>query len=200
MGAGSCKVDGGWTIGRLINWTSDYLSGQGVDEARLACEILLSQAIGCRRIDLYSRFEDEPTSEAMDRFRDWVKRAASQEPIAYLVGEKEFFSLALTVTRDVLVPRPETETLVEWVLDDCRTLGNASSNVLDVGTGSGCIAVAVLVNLPGARVVGCDISPSALQVATQNADRHGVNVRFTPVEADCLQLPSDVVPENGFGL
>ena len=152
-------------------------------EARLACEILLSRAIGCRRIDLYSRFEDEPSSEAMDRFRDWVKRAADHEPIAYLVGEKEFFSLAFTVTRDVLVPRPETETLVEWVLDDCRTSERASPHVLDVGTGSGCIAIAVLANLPEARPVGCDISSAAFKVATDNADRHGASELVKPGEA-----------------
>lgn len=198
MGGQSCDVDGRWTIGRLINWTSDYLGGQSIDEARLSSEILLSKAIGCRRIDLYSRFDDEPPAEAITRFREWVKRAGSHEPIAYLVGEKEFFSLPLTVTPDVLIPRPETECLVEWVLDDCRTLERPSPKVLDVGTGSGCIAVSLLVNLPGAQVVGVDLSASALQIAGSNASRHDVADRFTPVEADCLNVPRAAVPTGGF--
>lgn len=198
MGGQSCNVDGGWTIGRLINWTADYLSGQNIDEGRLSAEILLAKAIDCRRIDLYSCFDDEPPAEVIARFREWVKRAGNNEPIAYLVGEKEFFSLALMVTPDVLIPRPETETLVEWVLDDCRTLGKPAPKVLDIGTGSGCIAVALLVNLSGAHVVGVDLSASALEIAGSNAERHKVADRFTPVEADCLDVPPAAVPAGGF--
>ncbi len=102
-----------WTIGRLLSWTGDYFAGQEIDEPRLSAEVLLAHALGCRRIDLYARFETEPEPERVTGFRALVKRAADHEPIAYLVGEKEFFSLSFAVTPDVLIPRPETETLVE---------------------------------------------------------------------------------------
>ena len=169
-----------------------------MEEARLASEVLLAHATGRRRIDLYARPDEVPTEDSVGRFRGWVKRAASHEPIAYIVGEKEFFSLRFVVTRDVLIPRPETETLVENVLDHCRTSGFLEPSLLDLGTGSGCMAITVLVNLEGARVVGTDISAEVLAVARINAERHGVGERFTAVEADRLALPEEVVPAGGF--
>ena len=127
-----------------------------------------------------------------------VKQAAAHEPIAYLVGEKEFFSLSFKVTRDVLIPRPETETLVERVIDYCKKAGPVEPRLIDLGTGCGCIAVAVLTQVRGSRAVATDVSSAALEVAKENAARHGVADRFTPVEADRLALPAGVVPEGGF--
>lgn len=187
-----------WTLARLLAWTTEYLTKQGVDEARLASEVLLAHAIGRRRIDLYARFDMVPDGESVARFRSLVKRAAAQEPIAYLVGEKEFFSLAFFVTRDVLIPRPETETLVEAVLDHCRAAKVASPRLLDVGTGCGCIAIAMLKQIEAATVVATDVSAAALDVARRNAERHGVTERFTAVEADRLALPAEVVAGGPF--
>ena len=198
MGAQTDANTTDWTIGRLLNWTSDYLTRHDVEDARLASEVLLAQATGCRRIDLYTRFERTVAGSQLDRFRDWVRRAAGGEPIAYIVEEKEFFSLAFRVTPDVLIPRPETEVLVECVLDHCAREGLSQPRLLDIGTGSGCIAVAVLTQLEGARAVATDISPAALAIAKFNAERHRVSDRLVLVEADRLALPGEVVPESGF--
>ena len=190
--------DAAWTIGRLLSWTSDYLTRNGVDDARLASEVLLAHATRRRRIDLYARPEEIPDPEEVGRFRTLVKQAAAHEPIAYLVGEKEFFSLTFKVTREVLIPRPETETLVEGVIDHCVRMVPAEPRLIDLGTGCGCIAVALLTQVKGARVVATDVSRAALAVAKENAVRHGVADRLIPVEADRLALPAKVVPEGGF--
>jgi len=187
-----------WTIGRLLSWTSDYLARCGVEDTRLAAEVLLAQAARWRRIDLYARFDTVLDDDVLGRFRGWVKRAGACEPIAYIVGEKEFFSLAFHVTRDVLIPRPETETVVEAVITHCTNAGLVQPRLLDIGTGSGCIAVALLVQLAGAEAVATDVSPEALEVARGNAERHGVLERFLAVEADRLALPAEFVPDGGF--
>ncbi len=187
-----------WTLSRLLSWTTDFLGRHGIEDARLATEVLLSQAAGCRRIDLYARFDQELSDEVLVRFRAWVRRAADGEPIAYLVGEKEFFSLPFKVTHDVLIPRPETEILVERVIDHCAAAELTGANLFDLGTGSGCITVAILTQLPEARAVASDVSPGALEVARHNAERHGLADRVTFVEADRLALPPSVVPEGGF--
>jgi len=187
-----------WTIGRLLSWTADYLGRQGVAEARLATEVLLAHAASCARIELYTRFEEVPDAEVVTKFRASVKRAAAHEPIAYLVGRKEFFSLSFTVTPDVLIPRPETETLVECVIDHCRAAGKEEPQLLDLGTGSGCIAIAVLSQLPRARAVATDVSEAALAIARANAQRHGVADRVTFVCADRLDLPTELIADGGF--
>lgn len=189
-----------WTIGRLLSWTSDYLGRHQVVDARLASEVLLAHAAQCRRIDLYTRFDSILEPQRVECFRGWVQRASAHEPIAYLVGEKEFFSLAFKVTPDVLIPRAETETLVESTLDYCRKAGLDRQRLLDVGTGTGCLAIAALAHLPAATAVATDVSPAALAVAQFNADRHGVSDRLTFVEADRLALPAEVVPQGGFDI
>ena len=183
--------DGEWTVGRVLNWTCDFLARHEVEEPRLAGEILLAHSLGCRRIELYTRFEEPLLADPRAAMRELVGRAAQHEPIAYLVGHKEFFSLTFSVTPAVLIPRPETETLVEQVIEYCRARGLAEPLLLELGTGSGCIAVAVLKHLPGARVVATDIDPAALEVARHNAERYGVESRLTLLEADRLALQAE---------
>lgn len=189
-----------WTIGRLLSWTGEFLARHGVDDPRLAGEVLLAHAAGCRRIDLYARFDRELPPEQLGRFREWVKRAAAHEPVAYLVGKKEFFSLSFQVTREVLIPRAETEELVECVIDLGRSIAmmTPTLRMVDVGTGSGCIAIAVLSQLRDAACVATDISPAALEVARNNAERLGVLDRMALVQADRLAIPTEAVPEGGF--
>lgn len=189
-----------WTIGRLLSWTSDYFLRHRVIDARLASEVLLAHAAQCRRIDLYARFDSILEPELVDRFRGWVRRASVHEPIAHLVGQKEFFSLSFKVTPDVLIPRAETETLVECVIDHCGKAGLTRPRLLDLGTGTGCLAIAALVHLPNARTVATDVSTAALEVARANAKRHAVSDRLTLVEADRLALPAEYVPEGGFDI
>ena len=189
-----------WTIGRLLTWTTEYFDQRGVDEPRLTAEVLLAHAAGRRRIDLYTRFEEQLESEPLARFRVLVKRAADHEPFAYLVGEKEFYSLGFHVSSAVLIPRPETETLVQVAVETGKESLPESATVLDLGTGSGCIAIAIASQWPTARIFATDNSLEALEVARRNADRHGVADRIVFVEADKLNLPADSIPAGGFDL
>ena len=197
-GSSEQRRDDEWTIGRLLSWTSDYLGRQDLADARLASEVLLGHVLGCARIHLYARFEEVVSGDVRSRFREIVRRAAAREPIAYLVGTKEFFSLSFEVTPAVLVPRPETETLVEAAIEWLRSAGVSSPALWDLGTGSGCIAIAVLRQLPAARAVASDVSAEALAVALRNAERLGVADRLQLIEADGVNLPADAVPEGGF--
>jgi release factor glutamine methyltransferase len=191
--------DEAWTVGRLLTWTTDWLGAKGGDAPRLDAEVLLAHVRGCPRIALYTAF-DTPVSDAeRARFRELVKRRGEGEPVAYLVGSREFFSLPFAVTKDVLIPRPETEGLVVRVLDLCK--GIEAPRIVDVGTGSGAIAVTLARQLPGARVMAVDLSPAALAVARGNAERHGVAARIDFVEGDLLADPRaagpwDVVVSN----
>ena len=189
-----------WTIGRLLRWTTDYLSRAGVDGPRLSAELLLAHTLGWAKIDLYTRFDEEPGDEQRAALRDLVRQAANHQPIAYLVGYKEFYSLDFEVTPDVLIPRPETEALVERAIAWCRATDLPEVHLLVLGTGSGCIAVALLSQVPQVRIVGSDISSGALAVARRNAERHNVADRLTLVEADRLELPDSCVPAGGFDL
>lgn len=197
MGTETRPNDAVWSIGRLLSWTTEYLGRAGLEEPRLCTELLLAHALGCRKIELYTRFEQIPEDGRRAAFRDLVRRAAAHEPIAYLVGHKEFYSLDFEVSPAVLIPRPETELLVDKVVEHCRGLGDRPVRLLDLGTGSGCIAVAILSRVPQATAVASDVSPEALAVARRNAERHGLGGRVTFIEADGLRLPADI--RNGDG-
>lgn len=175
--------DAPWTIGRLLSWTTTYLADHGADSPRLEAEVLLAEARGCKRIELYTAFDETPPDDVRARFKSLVQRRAAGEPVAYLVGQREFYSMAFRVTPDVLIPRPETEQLVVTVLDRIKEK-NAQATVIDIGTGSGAVAVAVAKQAPGARVTAVDVSPAALAIARQNAERHGVADRIAFIESD----------------
>ncbi len=189
-----------WTIGRLLDWTRQHLAEKDVDQPRLCAELLLAHALGCKKIDLYTRFEHVPDEQQRAALRDLVRQAAKRVPIAYLTGKKEFFSLDFEVTPAVLIPRPETELLVEEVISYCRPGNRQSWNILELGTGSGCIAVAAARYVTNARLVASDISAEALAVAGRNVERHGVADRVKLIEADGLQLPVEVIPDGGFDM
>ncbi|HBO42495.1 MAG TPA: peptide chain release factor N(5)-glutamine methyltransferase [Planctomycetaceae bacterium] len=188
-----------WTVGRLLSWTNDYFAKRGADSPRLDAEILLAEALGCRRIDLYARFDDVPDDTRRARFREMVCRRAEHAPVAYLVGHREFYSLSFRVTPDVLIPRPETELLVVAALDRLKARGNGEepASVCDVGTGSGAIAVTLAKHLPSARLTAVDLSAAALAVARENARSHGVADRIEFVESD---LFAALPPEARFDL
>jgi len=155
--------------------------------------VLLAESLGCRRIDLYTRFDDVPDEGPRGRFRELVRRRAEHVPVAYLVGQREFYSLSFRVTPEVLIPRPETELLVVAVVDLAKARGDGGTvAICDVGTGSGAIAVAIAKHLPAARVTAVDRSAAVLAVAGENARRHGVADRIALVESDLLEsLPAD---------
>ena len=179
-----------WTVLKLMNWTKEYLARAKVEEVRIAAEVLLAHALGCQRIDLYARFDYEPTPEQLAGFRGLVKRAADLEPVAYLVGHKEFYSLDFRVTSDVLVPRPETEALVTEAIGHLERLGRPG-RVWDVCTGSGCVGVAIASQRPDVTVLATDVSAPAVEVAAANAKAHGLADRVRCRVADLLTLPDD---------
>jgi len=181
-----------WTVGRLLTWTTDWLGARGSDAPRLDAEVLLAHVRGCPRIALYTAFDTPVADAERARFRELVKRRGEGEPVAYLVGSREFFSLPFGVTKDVLIPRPETEGLVVRSLDLVKSA--AAPRIADVGTGSGAIAVTLAKQLPRATLVATDIAPAALAVAQANAERHGVAERITFVECDLLADPRAAGP------
>jgi len=178
-----------WTVGRLLEWTSDYLKGHGADSPRLDTELLLAEALCCGRIDLYARFHETPHDAQRAAFRQLVRRRAEGTPVGYLIGRREFYSLQFRVTPDVLIPRPETELLVVALLDSARSRPPGQPVLIaDVGTGSGIIAVCAAKHLPKARVTAIDLSGAALEVARSNAAEHGVAERIEFIESDLFAL------------
>jgi release factor glutamine methyltransferase len=181
-------ADEPWTIGRLLNWTADFLREKGAESPRLDAEVLLAHVRGCKRIELYTAFEEPASDELRQRFRELVKQRAGGKPVAYLVGQREFFSLPFEVTPDVLIPRPETELLVVRALDLAKQVPLSERQdgiqLADVGTGSGILAVTFAKRVPTAHVSAIDVSPAALAVAQRNAVRHGVAERIDWIEGD----------------
>lgn len=180
--------DDQWTVGRLLTWTAGWLGEKGSDSPRLDAEVLLAHVRGCQRILLYATFDEVVPDDQRGRFRELVKRRAAGEPVAYLVGSREFFSLPFAVSPAVLVPRPETEGLVVRGIDLVKSA--PAPRIVDVGTGSGAIAVALAKQLPRATVAATDVSAAALEVARGNAARHGVAERIAFVESDLLGAAS----------
>ncbi len=163
-----------WTPLKLLGWTQGFFAGKGVDAPRLTAELLLAQALGCDRVRLYLDFDKPLGDEELARYRELVKRRAGGEPTAYLTGAREFFGHRLAVDPRVLIPRPETEQLAELGLAALAEGGSA----LDLGTGSGALAIALSLGRPGAAVTAVDLSPEALEVARANATALGAAVTF----------------------
>jgi len=166
-----------WTLMEFVRWTADFFKQHDVPQARLDAELLLAHVLGASRMDLYMSF-DKPLSEAdRARFRELIRRRAKERvPVAYLTERREFWSLPFRVTSDVLIPRPETETLVRVALD------MKPRRLLEIGVGSGCISAALARELPSVEIVASDVSRGALQVARENLDALGVLDRVTLVE------------------
>lgn len=185
-----------WTILDLLQWTTRHFQGKGIETARLDAECLLAHALGVERMRLYLDYE-KPVSEAeRSAFRELVRlRAAKRVPVAQMTGIKEFWSLPLRVTPDVLVPRADTETLVSAALELLPD-PQAEVRVLDLGTGSGAVALALAAERPRARIVATDVSSAALEVARGNALACGVAERielregslFEPVAGEHFDL------------
>jgi release factor glutamine methyltransferase len=164
------------TVAEVLRRSTEYLAGRGSPTARLDAELLLSHGLGLSRIELYTQFDRPLRDDELAACRELVRRRGSREPVAYVIGEWSFRHLDLAVDPRVLVPRPETEILV----DRCLALldGAGRPRLLDVGTGSGAIALALKHELPDADVAACDVSPDALDVAAANAERLGLEVAF----------------------
>jgi len=174
-----------WTVLELLRWTTGHFTSLGIETPRLDAELLLAHALGTDRLRLYLDFEKPVSESERAAYRALVRRRAGERvPVALLVGRREFWSLSLRVSPDVLVPRPETETLVAAALE--LLPAGLPTRVLDLGTGSGAIALAIASERPQARIVATDISPAALEIARQNADELGMAERIRLVEGDGL--------------
>ena len=174
-------------ISEALRQGTRLIQSTGTDEARLEAELLLMHALKTNRTHLYERLQDDLPVRAGDYYRRLLGRRAAHEPTPYIVGHKEFFGLEFEVTRSALIPRPETETLIELAIDFAR--GRYADNrftIADVGAGSGVIAIALAFELPNAHVIATDVSKRALALARRNAERHGLAARIEFVEGDTL--------------
>lgn len=187
--------DQAWNIQRLLEWTTEYFQKVDAETPRLEAEVLLAEALGCQRIELYTRFDEVPESEPVTKYRDWVKRRAAGEPVAYIVGHREFYSLKFSVNSSVLIPRPETEHVVVAAIEACKEIDDRPIRILDVGTGSGCIAVALAKHIEKVKIGAIDLSPDAIEVARQNIDQHDVADRIKCFTGDLIEaLPAGSQP------
>jgi release factor glutamine methyltransferase len=188
-----------WTVGSLLQWTEQFFKQKAIESSRLDAQILLAHALGCDRIHIYTRFDEPVEDDRRARFRDLVRRRVDGCPVAYLVGRKEFYKLTFDVSPVVLIPRPATESLVMRALEVIRPL--PAPRLVDVGTGSGCIAVSIAKQHSRATIVAVDVSNDALAVARSNAERHGVADRIAFRAGDVFaDLPAtevfDVIVAN----
>lgn len=184
-----------WTIKKLLDWTTEYFAKSSAGSSRLEAEVLLAESLGCQRIELYTRFDEIPDESQLAQFRAWVKRRGAGEPVAYLVGYREFYSLRFAVDSNVLIPRPETEHVVVAALEAAKTIDATPIRIIDVGTGSGCIAITLAKQLKNCKIAATDLSEDALKVATANARTHGVEERVKFYSGDLLKaLPAKSDP------
>lgn len=190
-----------WTIGRLLTWTSGYFSRLGLDTPRLDAEVLLARVLRCSRIQLYTQFDENVSPADRALYRGQIERRVAGCPVAYLVGDREFFGLTFEVSPAVLIPRPETEHLVIAALQFGKR--EPVATFADLGIGSGAIAVTLLRQWPAARAWASDLSGGALELAASNARRHQVSDRLTLSLADLLAAargdgtsPFDLIVSN----
>ncbi|MEO6807757.1 MAG: peptide chain release factor N(5)-glutamine methyltransferase [Isosphaeraceae bacterium] len=188
-----------WTIGRLLTWTTDFLKRKAAESPRLDAEVLLAHVLDYQRVQLYTHYEDEVGPTARARFRDLVRHRAEGAPVAYLVGRKEFFSLPLAVSPAVLIPRPDTETVVVEFLSLLKH--QEAPRAVDVGTGSGAIALACAQRHKSARLIALDLSAEALAVALANAETLSLTDRIEFRQGDLLdpvatEAPFDAILSN----
>lgn len=173
-----------WTIGRLLQWSEGFFREKGIETPRLDAEVLLAHVLEKPRIYLYVHYDQPLDPEELAAYRGFVRRRAAREPVAYLVGEREFMGLTFAVSPAVLVPQPDTETLVSEAQK--RLQGKSGVRIADVGTGSGAIALSLLHALPDLTAAAVDVSAAALKVARENADHFGLTDRVMFYEGDLL--------------
>ncbi len=177
------KKEPQWTILEVLKWTTEYFSVNGIDSPRLTAEILLSEVLGIERIGLYVRFDQPLSEDERTRFKALVKRRLLREPVAYILGRKDFWKIELDLTPDVLIPRPETEILVERAIEAVDEMMSENRKTpfraIDMGTGSGAIAISLAHCRPGLLYYASDLSYAALRVAVHNAALNKVKDRIS---------------------
>lgn len=184
-----------WTVLSMLEWGTDYFKERGIPDPRLSIEWLLAETLQVKRLDLYLKFDRPLSQTELDTIRPLVKRRAQHEPLQYILGYTEFMNTHITVSPDVLIPRIETEQLVEILLDDHPTEESEDSKkVIDIGTGSGCIPIALKVERPDWQVDALDISEEAIRIARENAERNETDINF--IKGNILQWKDLPVKES----
>lgn len=194
---GTSRSEDGWTIRRVLTWTTQHLEKRNIDAPRLTAEILIGHVLSMSRVRLYIDLDRPLNKEELGKIRALIERRLAHEPTQYLVGVKEFYGRPFTVDPRVLIPRPETELLVERVLSGFAK--DAAPRIVDVCTGSGCIATTIALERPGATVVATDLSSDACAVARGNVEKLGAKVEV--LQGDLLEPvrqrdPFDVIVSN----
>ena len=190
-----------WTIQRILSWSQEYFQKHLVPDPRLSAELLLAGILKLKRLELYLQFERILTPDELSRYRSYIQRRVKFEPVQYILGEQDFMGLTFSVSPEVLIPRPETELLVETVLAEIKQRDPDSLKIVDIGTGSGSIAISLAHWYPRAEIIAVDNSEKAIQVAKENARKIGTpNVSFSllDVESDSLESlgTADIIVSN----
>jgi release factor glutamine methyltransferase len=174
----------------VLNKSTEFLEKKGIESPRLNAELLLIEVLKCNRIDLYLRFDKLLKENDIDKYRDWISRRGKFEPLQYITGKVEFYGLPFEVTPDVLIPRPETEIMVEEIIKRCKEKNVKS--ILDIGTGTGNIPISLIKNTDEVKITSIDISNKALMVAEKNASLNGVESRIVsnPPYVGALEYPN----------
>lgn len=178
------------TVLELLTLSDDYLKKKGISSSRLNAELLLADILKCKRLDLYLNYDKPLKTKEIDEYREYIRRRSKFEPLQYIVGNVEFYGYEFFVTKDVLIPRQETESLIEIVIQECKDI--AEPVILDIGTGSGNIAITLLHELKNANVVAIDISENALDVARNNAKKHKVGDRIQFLQYDLMTQSNSI--------
>jgi len=175
------KTNKTWRIIDIINWGEKYLKERSFDSPRNEIEILLLHLIGCKKIDLYLDFEKVIKPEDLIILRGWIKRRVNREPIQYIIGHSEFYGRRFNVNQHVLIPRPETETIIDASIDALSKKNNPV--IIDIGTGSGCIGITLALEIPHSKVFAIDVSQAALAIAKKNAELYNLkNIEFIKMD------------------
>jgi release factor glutamine methyltransferase len=171
------------TVLEVINSSTEYLNRKGVESARTNAELLLADILHCKRLDLYLMYNKPLSETELNKYREYLKRRSVFEPLQYITGKVEFYGLEFTITPSVLIPRPETEILVEEVIASLKT--NQEITILDIGSGCGNIGIAIATNFPNVNVTGIDISEESIAIANENTNRHNLQNR---INFRCLDI------------
>ena len=193
------KLMPGTPVGRALVAATQRLEEAGSDTASLDAQVILAHILDKERGWLFAHYDQALTEEEAEDFAELVARRAAAEPVAYLVGHREFYGLELAVDPRVLIPRPETELMVDAVLDHIESRANQQVRMVDVGTGSGAVAAAVAANCPSVQIYAIDLSPAALEVAQENVKQHDTRGQITLLQGDLLEpLPEavDIIAAN----
>lgn len=173
-------------IKELLNRSDQFLAKNGIESSRLDAEVLMAELLEMERINLYVKYDYPLKSSEIDTYREMIKKRARRIPVAYITEKKEFMSLEFTVKEGVLIPRPDTENLVEAVIEYCRNQELENPQIIDVGTGSGAIAVSLAHYIEDAKVVGVDLSAQALKIARENMEKHELGERMSILKSNLL--------------